>query len=634
MLRGVMPCQFNMVAISVSRIKSRRLPRGGRADQRLLRDRLSGPDVVTEAGAAAEDEAEADAEADSSPVGAVETGTWVGTRTPAEAPASATTGPAGFAAPPPAAPAAAAAARAAAFAALLANSPAVLDENEQCGHPAQSRDKKCPTGTSSGAILHPFRYSVRRLLDEGRGGYSRVRTPWAAKALQATMATPRIQVEALETLVTKLKEDPSLVYDPKLAFFKEFVLSWGAKVPEAKPKPKEEPKAPAAEPANEDEEEDEEPEEPEDPDPERLEEDPEPYPPQGPSENCELSDSELDKQGELKQAAAEAQEDGNLAKALEKLTEAFQIGNVSAMMFAKRAELLLKLKRPCACIACRKDWLSSHECGVPNYDAGSHMVSKQQLEEALARFNEVGATSVQSLRPSSLGSEAWKHSFSIAAALLRGIHQHVPRVVRSVEFAEGADCKPYYSKLPSGGRGVVATVCVKLSQKEVYGEIATRSRIGAYVRLGSEVIFAHHEPPTDLSTEPLLLEVYGFDFPVLPETIKLRRHLKQVLGQDYSRKSAAAWYEKHKDEFCPLKDSKLRRILASVFEVHSLMFLPEWAVSRALWGMLNICTLTYIGFEFWDEGKNGIRVTVQSSTPADPDDVECLQFLLPRDQTD
>ena len=102
---------------------------------------------------------------------------------------------------------------------------------------------------------------------------------------------------------------------------------------------------------------------------------------------------------------------------------------------------------------------------------------------------------------------------------------------------------------------------------KVYGEIATRSRIGAYVRLGSEVIFAHHKPPADLTTQPLLLEVYGFDFPVLPETIKLRRHLKQVLGREYSRKTAAAWYEKHKDEFCPLKDSKLRRILASVFEV-------------------------------------------------------------------
>ena len=34
----------------------------------------------------------------------------------------------------------------------------------------------------------------------------------------------------------------------------------------------------------------------------------------------------------------------------------------------------------------------------------------------------------------------------------------------------------------------------------------------------------------------------------------------------------------------------------------------------------------YVGFEFWDEGKNGIRVTVQSSPPADPDDVECLQL--------
>ena len=101
------------------------------------------------------------------------------------------------------------------------------------------------------------------------------------------------------------------------------------------------------------------------------------------------------------------------------------------------------------------------------------------------------------------------------------------------------------------------------------------------------MIFAHHEPPTDLSTEPLLLEVYGFDFPVLPETIKLRRHLKQVLGQDYSRKSAAAWYEKHKDEFCPLKDSKLRRILASVFEVFLRLTWPTCLVfllgSMLLW---------------------------------------------------
>merc|ERR1711933_304500 len=54
--------------------------------------------------------------------------------------------------------------------------------------------------------------------------------------------------------------------------------------------------------------------------------------------------------GDAKSAAAEAIEDGDLAKAIEKYTEAIKIGNATAMMYAKRADLLLKMKRPCACI--------------------------------------------------------------------------------------------------------------------------------------------------------------------------------------------------------------------------------------------------------------------------------------------
>ena len=50
------------------------------------------------------------------------------------------------------------------------------------------------------------------------------------------------------------------------------------------------------------------------------------------------------------------------------------------------------------------------------------------------------------------------------------------------------------------------------------------------------------------------MEVDGFDFAALPEIVKLREHLKQVLGAEYSKKAAAAWSEKHKDEFCPLKE--------------------------------------------------------------------------------
>jgi len=65
----------------------------------------------------------------------------------------------------------------------------------------------------------------------------------------------------------------------------------------------------------------------------------------------ELSDADMDKQGELKQQAQEAVEDGDMAKAVAKLSEAMELGGVSAMMVAKRAELLLKQKRYRAAIA-------------------------------------------------------------------------------------------------------------------------------------------------------------------------------------------------------------------------------------------------------------------------------------------
>jgi suppressor of tumorigenicity protein 13 len=60
----------------------------------------------------------------------------------------------------------------------------------------------------------------------------------------------------------------------------------------------------------------------------------------------ELTDEEVDKQNALKQEAAELLEDGDKSGALAKLSAAMAIGAPSAMMISKRAELLLKLKRP------------------------------------------------------------------------------------------------------------------------------------------------------------------------------------------------------------------------------------------------------------------------------------------------
>lgn len=160
------------------------------------------------------------------------------------------------------------------------------------------------------------------------------------------------ELKALQETITKLKEDPTLIYEPQVLFFKDFISSWGAKMPTAQKKPEPQP-TPAAEPAAEEEEEEEpeEPEEPEGEDPERLPEDPEPYPEKGPAGEIEFTDEQMDKMGEIKQQAAEALEDGDLKQALEKYTAVVKMGNTTAMVYAKRAEILLKLKRPNACIA-------------------------------------------------------------------------------------------------------------------------------------------------------------------------------------------------------------------------------------------------------------------------------------------
>jgi len=70
--------------------------------------------------------------------------------------------------------------------------------------------------------------------------------------------------------------------------------------------------------------------------------------PESPGEDImskELTDEEMDKQGALKGEAQDALEDGDLEKALAKFTEAMMLGGVTAMMVAKRAEMLVKQKR-------------------------------------------------------------------------------------------------------------------------------------------------------------------------------------------------------------------------------------------------------------------------------------------------
>mmetsp|Transcript_75187 Transcript_75187/g.220411 ORF Transcript_75187/g.220411 Transcript_75187/m.220411 type:complete len:486 (+) Transcript_75187:81-1538(+) len=76
-----------------------------------------------------------------------------------------------------------------------------------------------------------------------------------------------------------------------------------------------------------------------------------PFPAMAPAGLEELSEEAQERQAQLKQQAADAQEDGDLELALERLTEAIVLGHASALMYSRRAQLLLRLGRPRAAAA-------------------------------------------------------------------------------------------------------------------------------------------------------------------------------------------------------------------------------------------------------------------------------------------
>ena len=61
-------------------------------------------------------------------------------------------------------------------------------------------------------------------------------------------------------------------------------------------------------------------------------------------------EEDFDKMSEAKMEASDLKSSGDYAGALEKYSEAVQLAPPSALLYASRAECLLKLQRPCAAI--------------------------------------------------------------------------------------------------------------------------------------------------------------------------------------------------------------------------------------------------------------------------------------------
>jgi len=184
-------------------------------------------------------------------------------------------------------------------------------------------------------------------------------------SLGATMWLPDDAMAALQDAVRRLEETPKLLLRPEMSFLRAFVKSWqGTGIAPAGsgpgsptgwgptspgPAQEEEGAATQQEEAMELEPEELEPEEPEE-DPERLPQDAGPFPERPSEVRAELPPEELALQESAKQAAQEAAQEGRLEDAVNWYTEAVKL-NPSALLYDKRADLLLRLRRPNACIA-------------------------------------------------------------------------------------------------------------------------------------------------------------------------------------------------------------------------------------------------------------------------------------------
>ncbi|ESR53634.1 hypothetical protein CICLE_v10020471mg [Citrus x clementina] len=167
------------------------------------------------------------------------------------------------------------------------------------------------------------------------------------------------KVKELKQFIDQCKSNPSILADPSLSFFRDYLESLHAKVPtDAYKEGKSEPRASVVEESEEEEQrvEVEEKEEEEDEIVESdielegdiVEADNDPPQKMGDS-STEVTDEKREAAAEAKAKAMEAISEGKLDEAIELSTEAIML-NPSAIMYATRASVYIKMKKPNAAI--------------------------------------------------------------------------------------------------------------------------------------------------------------------------------------------------------------------------------------------------------------------------------------------
>ncbi|CAI0541264.1 unnamed protein product [Linum tenue] len=175
-----------------------------------------------------------------------------------------------------------------------------------------------------------------------------------------------VKLKELKNFVELCKSNPSVLTDPTLSFFRDYLESLGAKLPPAaysgsvSPMFKNnvdedsdeeipEKESPSVEKPEEEEEEDEIIESDVELEGETVEPDNDPPQKMGDS-SVEVTEENRDASQEAKAKAMEAISEGKLEDAIEHLTEAILLNPLSAIMYGTRATVYIKMKKPNAAI--------------------------------------------------------------------------------------------------------------------------------------------------------------------------------------------------------------------------------------------------------------------------------------------
>ncbi|KAF3324180.1 TPR repeat-containing thioredoxin TDX isoform X1 [Carex littledalei] len=186
------------------------------------------------------------------------------------------------------------------------------------------------------------------------------------------------KIADLRAFVSYMKSNPSDINDPSLAFFKDYLLSLGAPIPA-----KSTPRSPKAEQDFSDLE-DEIIESDLELDGEIIEPENDPLPQMGDFAK-EVSEEDRDAAQMHKSNAIEALSEGNLEEAISQLTMAILLNPTSSILYATRASVFVKLKRPNAAI------VDANRATEINPDSAKGYKSRGMAKAMLGKWEEAAS---------------------------------------------------------------------------------------------------------------------------------------------------------------------------------------------------------------------------------------------------